>query len=216
MLAIVHSGTVQGVDGLSVEVEVDLALGLPLFTTVGLPDSSVRESRDRVKAAIKNSGYEFPPRKITVNLAPADVKKAGAGFDLPIALGILAAFELFVPDKLKDYCVFGELSLDGTVRGVPGILPLTLNARMQGLKGIIVPDTNKHEAAVVNGIDVIGVSALHQAVEFLAAETDIEPIVVNHDELFNAGRDTAVDFQDVKGQEQIGRASCRERVCRYV
>lgn len=206
MLAIVHSGTVQGVDGLSVEVEVDLALGLPLFTTVGLPDSSVRESRDRVKAAIKNSGYEFPPRKITVNLAPADVKKAGAGFDLPIALGILAAFELFVPDRLKDYCVFGELSLDGTVRGVPGILPLTLNARMQGLKGIIVPDTNKHEAAVVNGIDVIGVSTLHQAVEFLADETDIEPIVVNHDELFNAGRDTAVDFQDVKGQEHVKRA----------
>ncbi len=206
MLAIVHSGTLQGVDGLSVEVEVDLALGLPVFNTVGLPDSSVRESRDRVKAAIKNSGYDLPPRKITVNLAPADVKKAGAGFDLPIALGILAASELFVPEKLKDYCVLGELSLDGAVRGVPGILPLTLNARVQGLKGIIVPDTNKHEAAVVNGIDVIGVSSLHQAVEFLASELDIDPIAVNHDELLNGSRTTEVDFQDVKGQEHVKRA----------
>jgi magnesium chelatase family protein len=206
MLAIVHSGTVQGVDGLSVEVEVDLALGLPVFTTVGLPDSSVRESRDRVKAAIKNSGYEFPPRKITVNLAPADVKKAGAGFDLPIALGILAASELFAPDKLKDYCAVGELSLDGAVRGVPGILPLTLNARAQGLKGIIVPDANKYEAAVVNGIDVIGVSSLHQTVEFLASLTDIEPMAVNHDELLHAGRNAEVDFQDVKGQEHVKRA----------
>lgn len=206
MLAIVHSGSVQGVDGLSVEVEVDLALGLPVFTTVGLPDSSVRESRDRVKAAITNSGYDFPPRKITVNLAPADVKKGGAGFDLPIALGILAASELFVPDKLKDYCVLGELSLDGAVRSVPGILPLAINARGQGLKGIIVPDANKYEAAVVKGIKVIGISSLHQAVEFLASETDIEPIAVNHDELLNKARNTTVDFQDVKGQEHVKRA----------
>ncbi len=206
MLAIVHSGTVQGVDGLSVEVEVDLALGLPVFTTVGLPDSSVRESRDRVKAAIKNSGYEFPARKITVNLAPADVKKAGAGFDLPIAIGILAASDLFVPEKLKDYCVFGELSLDGAVRGVPGILSLTLNARGQGKKGIIVPETNKHEAAVVKGIDVIGVSSLHQTVEFFASEVEIEATTVNHDELLTCGRTTEVDFQDVKGQEHVKRA----------
>jgi len=206
MLAKIYSGTVLGVDGLSVTVEVDLALGLPAFTTVGLPDSSVRESRDRVKAAIKNSGYDFPPRKITVNLSPADVKKSGAGFDLPIALGILAASELFAPDKLKDYCIFGELSLDGIVRGVPGILPLTLRAREQGVKGIIVPDANKHEAAVVNGIDVIGVRSLHQCVEFLASETVIEPLQVNHKELLQAGRETDVDFQDVKGQEHVKRA----------
>jgi len=206
MLAIVHSGTVQGVDGLSVEVEVDLALGLPFFTTVGLPDSSVRESRDRVKAAIKNSGYEFPPRKITVNLAPADIKKAGAGFDLPIALGILAASELFAPEKLKSYCVFGELSLDGAVRGVSGILPLTLNAKAQGVNGIIVPETNKHEAAVVKGIDVIGVNSLHQAVEFLASEINIKATSVDHDELLTCGRIKEVDFQDVKGQEHVKRA----------
>lgn len=206
MLAKIQSGTVLGVDGLSVEVEVDLSLGLPVFTTVGLPDSSVRESRDRVKAAIKNSGYEFPVRKITVNLAPADVKKAGAGFDLPIALGILAASELFPPDKLEDYCVFGELSLDGAVRGVPGILPLTLNAKKQGIKGIIVPEVNKHEAAVVKGVDVIGVNSLHQTVEFFASEAAIDPVSLNHSDLLQAGRNIEVDFQDVKGQEHVKRA----------
>ena len=206
MLAKVQSGTVQGVDGLSVEVEVDLARGLPAFTTVGLPDSSVRESRDRVKAAIKNSGYDIPPRKITVNLAPADVKKAGAGFDLPIALGILAAAELFVPDKLKDYCVVGELALDGMVRPVPGILPLALHARNSGLKGIIVPEANKYEAAVVDGIEVLGVHSLHQCVEFLASVTPLEACITNHDKLLQAGRATEVDFQDVKGQEHVKRA----------
>ncbi len=206
MLAIVHSGTVQGVDGLSVDVEVDLSLGLPVFTTVGLPDSSVRESRDRVKAAIKNSAYEFPPRKITVNLAPADIKKAGAGFDLPIALGILAASELFVADKLEKYCVFGELSLDGAVRGVPGILPLTLNAKAQGFKGILVPEVNKDEAAVVKGIDVIGVSSLHRSVEFLASQIEIQITSVNHDDLLLCSRTADVDFQDVRGQEHVKRA----------
>jgi len=206
MLAKVHSGTVQGVEGLSVEVEVDLALGLPVFMTVGLPDSSVRESRDRVKAAIKNSGYEFPPRKITVNLAPADVKKAGAGFDLPIALGILAAAELFPQERLKDYCIFGELSLDGAVRTVKGILPLCLNAKQCGMKGILVPQENKNEAAVVNGIDVIAVSSLHQAVEFLAQDTDIVPVQTNHNDLLLESVVYDVDFHDVKGQEHVKRA----------
>ncbi len=206
MLAKVHSGSVQGVNGLSVAVEVDLALGLPSFATVGLPDSSVRESSDRVKAAIKNSGYEFPARRITVNLAPADVKKAGAAFDLPIAIGILAASELFVPDKLKDYALFGELSLDGSVRAVPGILPLALQVREQGLKGIIVPEANKLEAAVVKDLEVIGIQSLFQAVEFLASFITIEPTVVDHGELLNLARQNEVDFSDVKGQEHVKRA----------
>lgn len=206
MLAKVHSGTVLGVNGLSVEVEVDLALGLPVFMTVGLPDSSVRESRDRVKAAIKNTGYEFPARKITVNLAPADVKKAGAGFDLPIALGILAATELFAVDKLLEYCVLGELSLDGGVRGVHGVLPIALNAKALGLKGIIVPEENKSEAAVVDGIDVIGVSSLYQVVEFLDGVKDIPPVNINHHEMLSTGRSYEEDFQDVKGQEHVKRA----------
>jgi len=164
MLAKIQSGAVAGVDGLAVEVEVDIALGLPVFTTVGLPDGSVRESKDRVKAAIRNCGYEFPQRRITVNLAPADIKKGGAGFDLPMALGILAATGTLESNKLGRYWVLGELSLDGGVRSVRGVLPITLAARDLGMKGILVPDANKMEAAVVDGIDVIAITTLHQAV----------------------------------------------------
>ncbi len=206
MLAKIHSGAVQGVDGLSVVVEVDLARGLPMFTTVGLPDSSVRESRDRVKAAIKNCGYEFPARRITVNLAPADIKKGGAGFDLPMALGILAASKLFSQEKLEKYCVLGELSLDGSVRNVPGVLPVALNAKAERLKGILVPEANKLEAAVVHGIEVIGISSLHQAVEFLAGKLDCAATTINREELLVSSGIGDVDFQDVKGQEHVKRA----------
>lgn len=207
MLAKVHSGAVLGVDGLSVMVEVDLALGLPMFTTVGLPDGSVRESKERVKAAIKNCGYDFPPKRITVNLAPADIKKGGAGFDLPMALGILAATGLFKPDLLDQYAVVGELSLDGSVRPVPGVLPVTLNAKENGLKGILVPEANQLEAAVVSGIEVIAVSSLHQAVEFLAGEISIDPVALDQkDILGNQHGWCDVDFQEVKGQEHVKRA----------
>jgi magnesium chelatase family protein len=177
-----------------------------MITTVGLPDGSVRESKERVKAAIKNCGYDFPPKRITVNLAPADIKKGGAGFDLPIALGILAASELFKPDLLTKYAVLGELSLDGVIRPVPGVLPVTLNAREQGLKGILVPEANKREAAVVQGIDVIAVESLHQAVEFLAGEKQLDPIQLDQDDLLVAGTVYDVDFQEVKGQEHVKRA----------
>ena len=206
MLAKVHSGAVLGVDGLSVLVEVDLALGLPMFTTVGLPDGSVRESKERVKAAIKNCGYDFPPKRITVNLAPADIKKGGAGFDLPMALGILAATELFKTDLLKHYVVLGELSLDGLVRSVPGVLPITLSARDEGLKGILVPEANKLEAAVVKGIEVIAIESLHQAVEFLAGEKTIEPTVLARSDLLEELNTCDVDFMEVKGQEHVKRA----------
>ncbi|AGF79758.1 Mg chelatase-related protein [Desulfocapsa sulfexigens DSM 10523] len=206
MLAKVHSGAVLGVNGLSVMVEVDLALGLPMFTTVGLPDGSVRESKERVKAAIKNCGYDFPPKRITVNLAPADIKKGGAGFDLPMALGILAATELFKPDLLDQYAVVGELSLDGSVRSVPGVLPVTLNAKENGLKGILVPEANQLEAAVVQGIDVIAVGHLHHAVEFLAGKKSIDPIVLNQKDLLGTQYGGEVDFQEVKGQEHVKRA----------
>ena len=206
MLAKIHSGAVLGVDGLSVMVEVDLALGLPMFTTVGLPDGSVRESKERVRAAIKNCGYDFPAKRITVNLAPADIKKGGAGFDLPIALGILVASELFKSDLLEQYAVLGELSLDGTVRSVPGVLPITLNAREQGLKGILVPEANKLEAAVVKGIEVIAITSLHQAVEFLAGKIHCNPISLDLDDLLISSTAYDVDFQEVKGQEHVKRA----------
>ncbi len=206
MFAKILSGAVLGVDGFPVVVEVDLALGLPMFTTVGLPDGSVRESKERVKAAIKNCGYDFPAKRITVNLAPADIKKGGAGFDLPIALGILAATELYSPDLLDQYAVLGELSLDGFVRSVPGVLPVALSAQKSGLKGIIVPEENKIEAAVVRGIDVIAVSSLHRAVEFLAGKISIEPTVLEENQLFGTAHCGTNDFNEVKGQEHVKRA----------
>lgn len=206
MLAKVMSCTVIGVDGAPIEVEVDIALGLPMFSTVGLPDGAVRESKDRVKAAIKNCGYDFPQSKITVNLAPADVKKSGSGYDLPMAIGILAASGVIKDSIHPGYCIVGELSLDGAIRPVSGILPMTLAAREHGLRGIIVPEANKAEAAIVDGIDIIAVGFLHQAVEFVAGLKDIVPFSVDREALFADSRVFDVDFEDVKGQEHVKRA----------
>jgi magnesium chelatase family protein len=206
MLAKTLTGAVIGVNGLLVEVEVDIAFGLPSFSTVGLPEGAVRESKDRVKAAIKNCGYEFPNRRITVNLAPADVKKEGAGYDLPIALGILAAAEILDGRLLDRFGVIGELSLDGGVRPARGILPMALSARQAGLAGILVPAANAREAAVVDGIDVIGVDTLHQAVEFLAGVIDLPPTSVDVASIFHEEREYDIDFNEVKGQEHVKRA----------
>jgi len=206
MLAKTLTGAVIGVNGLLVEVEVDIAFGLPSFSTVGLPEGAVRESKDRVKAAIKNSGYEFPSRRITVNLAPADVKKEGAGYDLPMALGILAAAEILDGKILDRYAVIGELSLDGGVRPARGILPMALRARQAGLTGILVPTANAKEAAVVSGIDVIAVETLHQAVEFLAGVIELLPTTVDVDSIFHNETAYDIDFDEVKGQEHVKRA----------
>ncbi|MDR3631827.1 MAG: YifB family Mg chelatase-like AAA ATPase [Desulfocapsaceae bacterium] len=206
MLAKVMSSAVIGVDGVPIEVEVDITLGLPMFATVGLPDGAVRESKDRVKAAIGNSGYEFPNKKITVNLAPADVKKSGSAYDLPMAVGILAAAGIIQGPLHTQYCIVGELSLDGAVRPVSGILPMTLAAREQGLQGIIVPEANKTEAAIVAGIDIIPVKFLHQAVEFVAGAMTISPFAIDERTLFADPGGFAVDCDDVKGQEYVKRA----------
>ncbi len=206
MLAKTLSGAVTGVDGLIVQVEVDLALGLPGFSTVGLAEGAVRESKDRVKAAIKNSGYEFPPRRITVNLAPAAVKKEGAGYDLPIALGILAASENFQCEALSATAVVGELSLDGTVRPVRGVLSMVLAAKEKGIVRFLVPVENAREAAVVQGIEIIAVKRLYQAVEFLAGTQVIPPSHTDVDELFSRQASSPVDFSEVRGQEHVKRA----------
>lgn len=205
MLATIYSGTVDGVNGLVVDVEVDIAAGLPSFTTVGLPEAAVRESKDRVKAAIKNSGYAFPTKKITVNLAPADVRKAGTAYDLPIAVGILAASEtLRLP--VASYLYLGELSLDGSVRPVTGVLPIVFAARKHGLAGVLVPRPNAKEAAVVEGIKVLAVDTLSQVVAFLTGHLEIAPEVVNVEELFKTSQNYQVDLSDVKGQEHAKRA----------
>ena len=206
MLAKIQSSAVVGVDGLPVEVEVDISYGLPSFSTVGLPEGAVRESRERVKAAIKNSGYEFPNRRITVNLAPADVKKEGTGYDLPMALGILAAFDILRSDIISRFGVIGELSLDGSVRPAKGILPMAIAARDAGLEGILVPQENANEAAIVSGIKVIGVKTLYEAVEFLAGSTDIQPTTVDLQSIFTNSTLYDVDFDEVKGQEHVKRA----------
>ncbi len=206
MLSKILSSAVVGVDGLLVEVEVDIAFGLPAFSTVGLPEGAVRESKDRVKSAIKNSGYEFPNRRITVNLAPADLKKEGAGYDLPMALGILCAAETLKSDMLGRFMVLGELALDGLVRPVRGVLPMAVAARRAGLEGLLLPRANAGEAAVVQGLRVVPVDTLGEAVEFLAGRAEAAPVAVDLDHLFNGERRYDVDFQEVKGQEHVKRA----------
>jgi magnesium chelatase family protein len=206
MLAQTYSGAVEGVNGLLVEVEVDVAFGLPSFATVGLPEAAVRESKDRVHAAIKNSGYDFPAKRITVNLAPADLRKGGTGYDLPIAVGLLAANDILVSNTLNRYLLIGELSLDGSLRPVNGILPIALAAASAKLAGMIVPTINASEAAVVAGIDVIAVNTLAEAVEFLAGKKKIAPITVDINDFFSTHSSFEVDFSEVKGQTIAKRA----------
>jgi len=206
MLAKVLSGAIMGIDAYIVEVEVDIAQGLPVFATVGLPDGAVKESKERVKSAIKNSGYDFPPKRITVNLAPADVKKEGAGFDLPIAVGILAALEVVSVGLLEDYLLLGELSLDGRIKPIRGALSLAMAAKEKGKKGVILPQENVEEAAVVQGIEVLGLEVLSEAVDFLNGQKAIPSTSVDLQEIFRREKQYADDFNEVKGQEHVKRA----------
>lgn len=206
MLARVLSSAVLGVDAYTVEVEVDIRKGLPTFTTVGLPEAAVKESKDRVKAAISNSGYRFPDDRITVNLAPADIKKEGTGFDLPIALGILAATGVLPQDGLTEYLILGELSLDGRIKSVRGSLPVALLARNSGFRGMILPKENAGEAAVVDGIEVLPVPTLGELVDFLNGLRPIQPESVDIETIFQEAHAGEIDFCDVKGQEHVKRA----------
>ncbi len=206
MLAKVLSSAVIGVDGYIVDVEVDIALGLPSFSTVGLPDLAVKESRDRVKAAIKNCGFDFPPRRITVNLAPADIKKEGAAFDLPMAIGVLAAQGLVKPDRLSRVLILGELALDGLVRPIRGALPMAVAGAEAGLDGIVLPADNAPEAAVVSRIEVYGVHSLSQAVGMLNGELTVEPTTIDLQAAFASSAYYPIDFTDVRGQEHAKRA----------
>jgi len=206
MLAKVFSSAVFGVDAYQVEVEVDLGGGLPSYTVVGLPDNAVRESKERVAAAIKNSGYYLPNKRITVNLAPADVKKEGSSFDLPIAIGILAASEQVTGEKFLDYYIAGELSLDGAIRGIPGVLTMALEAVGAGKRGIVVPQDNSAEAAVVEGVEVIPAKTLRALVDFLDDFTPIAPHRIDLQTAFSQSSKHSIDFQEVKGQAHVKRA----------
>jgi magnesium chelatase family protein len=205
MLARVLSSAVFGIDAYVVDVEVDIAQGLPAFATVGLPEGAVKESKDRVKAAIKNCGYDFPSRRITVNLAPADIKKEGTAFDLPMAIGILAATEIVPKGKLNHYFILGELSLDGQVKPIKGTLSIAVAARDRGFSGILLPRGNSKEAAVVKGIDVLPLDTLSDCVEFLNGRLHIDPVEVDLDEIFKTELNYPVDFNEVKGQEHVKR-----------
>jgi magnesium chelatase family protein len=200
------SGAILGIESYPVEVEVDTSSGLPQFSTVGLPDTAVKESKDRIKSAIKNTGYRFPKHRVTVNLAPADIKKEGTGFDLPIAIGILAAEDIVERTKLKEYMLIGELSLDGRIKGVHGALSASYQAKKMGLKGIVVPRDNAVEAAMVEAIDVIAVDYLHHVVEYFNDIKDIPPTTIDVSDLFTKSLLTSDDFSDVSGQDQAKRA----------
>src|SRR5437667_12343957 len=178
MLASLRTAALFGVEACPVHVEVDVSFGLPGFTMVGLPDASVRESRDRVRSAIRNSGFEFPAHRITVNLAPADVRKVGASFDLPIALGILAAQGVVERRHITDLVLLGELSLDGSIQPARGVLPIAAAARRDGVAGILLPASNAGEAAIVSGLTVFGVSSLTEAVRALNEPASVPALPV--------------------------------------
>ena len=207
MLSKTFSSANFGIDAYLLEVEVDIAPGLPCFSTVGLPDGAVKESKDRVKSAIKNMGYSFPGTRITVNLAPADIKKEGSAFDLPIAVGILAANNSIAKNNpIKNHVLLGELALDGRVKPVRGVLPVAASCHENNISGIILPKENAAEAAIVKGLNVIAVDTLSQVVEFLNGHMDISPTTLNLDDLFAGLSGFETDFSDVKGQEHAKRA----------
>ncbi len=206
MLARVRTASLHGIEAAPVFVEVDVTSGLPSFTTVGLPDSTVRESRDRVRAAIKNAGFEFPVERITVNLAPADVKKEGSAFDLPMAIGLLAATGLVKQERLERALVLGELSLDGHVSAVRGVLPVALLCRRGGFTPLVAPADNAAEASVVTGLQVMPVHTLHDAVDFLNGEREPPSPAGNAARWLGASHADTADFADVRSHAHAKRA----------
>ena len=206
MLGKILSVGVFGIDGYPVEVEFDASEGFPAVVVVGLPDAAVKESKDRVATALRNSGYTWPDGRITINLAPADKKKEGPVFELPLALGCLSATNQMRSDRLKQYAAVGELALDGSVRPVRGALAMALAARASRLKGLLLPAANAREAGVVTDLEVVPVTSLAQAVGFLTGDLVVEPCAVDLEAVFEEARRDDVDFSDVRGQEHAKRA----------
>ena len=207
MVNIIKTATAIGINAYEVSVETDVVNSLPAMSIVGLPDASINEARDRVRSAIKNSGYSFPSKKVVVNLAPADLKKIGTSFDLPIAIGILTEEEVLDSENLKDYAFIGELSLDGTIRAVAGVLPLVLGLKEVGIKNVIVPEENAKEAALNGEVNVYGATHLTDVVNHFI-ETKITPTVVDVNAYLNSqtNQNYSFDFKDVKGQHKAKKA----------
>ena len=208
MIAKINSATLQGLEALPVTIEVSAeACSQPRFMIVGLPDTAVRESQERVLSALTTNGYKIGLKQIVVNMAPADVKKEGSGFDLPIAIGILLSMEIIERDDIGKYMFVGELSLDGSIQPIKGVLPIAIKAREMGFEGLFVPEGNVREAAVVNKIKVYGVKHILDVVGYLSDTTQLEPTIINTREEFYANQSTFdFDFDEVKGQENVKRA----------
>ncbi|MDP3472244.1 MAG: magnesium chelatase domain-containing protein, partial [Algoriphagus sp.] len=206
MVAKTFGSAVSGVDANLITIEVNVGQGTSFFM-VGLPDSAVKESQQRVESALKYFNYRMPRQKVVINLAPADIRKEGSAYDLSIAMGILQASEQVNFPELDRYVIMGELSLDGNLRPIKGVLPIAIEARKRGFKGFILPLENAKEASIVNNIDIIGVETLDQAVDFLQGNLQIEPLVTDTREIFyHSLDDNEFDFADVQGQENIKRA----------
>jgi magnesium chelatase family protein len=206
MLVKTYGATLHGIDAIKITIEVNISTGIN-YHLVGLPDNAVKESRQRIEAAMGNNGYKWPGKKITINMAPADIRKEGSSYDLPIAMGILAASKQIDAQNIEDYMIMGELSLDGSILPVKGILPIAIEARKNKFKGLIVPIENANEAAIVNDIDVYGASTISDVIQFFNHEKALDKYEINtRQEFFNHLENYEFDFEDVKGQENIKRA----------
>ena len=206
MLVKTYGSAVSGIHATTITIEVDVAQGIKFFL-VGLPDNAVKESEQRIRAALKNNGYRIPGKKITINMAPADIRKEGSAYDLPLAIGILAASQQIQSEKVSDYLIMGELSLDGSLQPIKGALPIAVKAREAGFKGIILPKQNAREAAIVNNLEVLGVENILEVINFFDGKQVIAPTLIDTRAEFLAGLNNNIaDFTDVKGQENIKRA----------
>ncbi len=206
MLVKTYGSAVYGINATTVTVETNINPGVNFFL-VGLPDSAVKESEKRIDAALRNNHYKMPGKSIVINMAPADIRKEGSSYDLTIAVGILAASEQIKADRVGDYIIMGELSLDGGLQPIKGVLPIAIQAREEKFKGIILPKQNAREAAIVNGLEVYGVESIVEVIDFFNGKIELEQTIVNtRDEFFSKINDVEFDFSDVKGQENIKRA----------
>ena len=206
MLSKINSIALHGLEGYLIDVQVDVSSGMPAWEVVGLPDTSVREAKERVRTAIKNSGFQFESRKIIVNLAPADIRKEGTLYDLPISIGILLDFGIINKIEENNIAFIGELSLDGKINKVNGILPICVEAQKLGIKKIFVPKDNAKEGAIVKNLEVVGIENLKQIVDYLNGDILLKKEEVDIVDIFSSNIENSLDFSDVKGQENIKRA----------
>lgn len=206
MLSITKSMALHGLEGFLIDVQVDISAGMPSWDIVGLPDVSVKEAKERVRTAIKNSGYELLSRKIVVNLAPADIKKEGSIYDLPIAIGILISLDVIYKKVSEDILMIGELSLNGNLNPINGALPICIEAKKRGIKKVILPKQNAKEASIIDGIEIIGVYDLNEVVNYLNGDKKIEGLNTNWKQCIEQCNQEQLDYSEVKGQEDVKRA----------